>query len=743
MNKIRVGVFMGGKSIEREVSLNSGRTICDHLDTTNYTIIPIFQDKKGILYLLPWHFLHRGKISDFEHRLPTEAERITWDNLKDLIDFMYIAVHGRFAEDGTLQGFLEILGIPYLGSGVFASAVGMDKAMQKSFLQKHGIATPRGIVVSPHEIDHYDETHLLKSLQDQHISFPVVVKPHQEGSSLGVRIVQSENNLYDALHHACHIYPKKRQPVLVEEKIEGMEFSCITIINAETRNWNALLPTEVVSSPDVEFFDYQQKYMPGRATEFTPARTSAKNLALIQKTCIDVAQALNMSTIARIDGFLTSDDKVIIVDPNTLSGMGPSSFLFREAAHQNMSHSQLINHLIETSLRELPLGQKLLERKEKIDMETPKTRVAILMGGRSNEREISLESGRNVTYKLSPQKYQSIPIFVSAAMELYVLDQKLLVRNSTKEIEQLVTPDIKIGWSDLPTIADFVFIALHGGEGENGCVQGALEMLGLPYNGSSVLASALCMDKFKTNNFLHSKGFDVPRNMLISHEEWTAHPEDTIQRITKQLPLPLIIKPHDDGCSVMVQKIRTTSDIAAALNHLFESGKKHALIEECIMGMELTVGVVGNDNPRALPPSQAVVTTDILSIEEKFLPGAGENQTPAPLPTPALSFIQYTMEQIFKAVGCKGYARIDCFYQTAQQSPTGKERVIVLEINTLPGLTSATCLFHQAAEVHMRPMDLLDQIIKLGFEEHAIWQGKDEVSQVVQANVKENSISLQ
>src|SRR5690606_14716495 len=127
------------------------------------------------------------------------------------------------------------------------------------------------------------------------------------------------------------------------------------------------------------------------------------------------------------------------------------------------------------------------------------------------------------------------------------------------------------------------------------------------------------------------------------------------------------------------------------------------LIEEFIVGMELTVGIVGNDNPYALPPSQTIATNGILTIEEKFLPGAGENQTPAPLCPQALTFIQNTVTDAYKTVGCKGYARIDCFYQTAEQSPTQQERVIILEINTLPGLTPATCLFHQAAEIELRP----------------------------------------
>src|SRR5581483_2508734 len=116
MKQLRIGVLMGGKGLEKEVSFNSGRTICDHLNAARYSIVPLFQ-KNSTLFMLPWHFLHRGKTTDFEHRLESEATKLSWDALKNYVDCMYIAQHGRYAEDGILQGFLEILQIPYVGSG--------------------------------------------------------------------------------------------------------------------------------------------------------------------------------------------------------------------------------------------------------------------------------------------------------------------------------------------------------------------------------------------------------------------------------------------------------------------------------------------------------------------------------------------------------------------------------------------------------------------------------------------------
>lgn len=722
MPKLRVGVFMGGRSIEKEVSFNSGRTVCDHLDTTRYNIIPIYQTTNGSLYLLPWKFLHRGKTTDFEHRLDNEAEKVMWDDLPALIDFMYIAMHGRFAEDGILQGTLELLGIPYLGSSRLASAFCMDKSKVKIMLAHYGIAVPRDITLSATQALAAPSTieHIITHLRKKDIPLPWVVKPHNEGSSIGVSIVENEHDLTAAIVTACTVHPIQPQAVVIEEYITGMEFSCITLVDYRTKKLLPLTPTEIVHERGTKFFDYDQKYMPGRAIKYTPARCSDATIKKIQETCMHIMQLLDIQTIARIDGFVTHDNRIVIFDPNTFSGMAPSSFVFREAAEIGLSHTDLINHVIETDLQRYGMLATIeqQEKEEQIAMNKQKLTVAVLMGGPSHEREISLESGRNITYKLSPQKYTVMPLFVDKNVHLYEITQSQLVRNSTEEIAQTLQPSQRITWSRLKERADFVFIGLHGGPGENGAVQGMLEMLDIPYNGSSVFASALCMDKYKTAHYLKACGFDVPHHIFITPDEWHKNKAMVLTTIEATIQAPYIVKPHDDGCSIMIQKVKTISEVTSAIDHIFAQQKTGVLVEEFVRGMELTVGVIGNEAPQALPPSQAIATKDILSIEEKFLPGAGENQTPAPLPSATITLVQRTMEQIYIAVGLQGYARIDCFYQTPQQSPTGKERIITLEINSLPGLTPATCIFHQAAEIGLKPMDFIDRIVELGLEAH-------------------------
>lgn len=710
---LRVGVLMGGMSVEREVSFNSGRTICDHLDSELFSVVPLFLDADGKLYVLPWSFLYRGKIVDFQHRLADEAQEIVWDNLTSHVDFVYVALHGKYGEDGRLQAMLELMKIPYLGSKLFGSSLGMNKIIHNDFLHAHNIAVPKGFHLSVSQIKQYDQDYVTQKIEEHNLTFPLVVKPNNEGSSFGVFIVKTVDDLQRLVTKSCFISGNKGQPVLIEEKIDGMEFTCILITDNETGEIIALPPTEVLTSGASEIFDYEQKYMPGAVNEQTPARCSDENLEKIKKTSIDAMKALSFTNMARIDGFLTKDHRVVIIDSNPLSGMGPATFLFRQAAEVNISHTKLINHLIKTELKQYDMEKKNQKNSSK---NKKRLRVGVLLGGPSNEREISLESGRNVVYKMSPQKYDAIPIFMGMNNDLYVLDDRMLVHSSTREIMSNIADAKKILWSDLPSLVDFIFIGLHGAPGEDGTVQGALEMLKIPYNGSGIFASNLCMDKYKTGQFLAKKGFHVPAAMLVEKNVWKES-KDLVHEFVQKVGYPAFVKPHNDGCSVGVACVKNQEELTQAINNVLQF-KDCVLVEEKVGGMELTVGVVGNENVRSLVPSQAVAKGDLLSLEEKFLPGAGENQTPALLAKKDITFVQRELEKVYKAIGCKGYVRIDCFFQSAEQASDGKRKLVIIEINSLPAMTPATCIYHQAAEEGLRPMDLIDEIIQLGIEEH-------------------------
>jgi len=705
LKRIKVGVLMGGRSIEKEVSLNSGRTICDHLDVHKYDIIPIFQDEDKKLYILPWHFLHRGKISDFQYRLKDEATEINWNKLKEFVDFIYLAVHGRNCEDGSIQAMLEFLDIPHTGSSFYTSSVVSCKNLNNKILKNNGFNVPREVLIK------YTDDSFFKAIEfTNQINYPLVVKPIGEGSSFGVSIVKNEEELINGIVAARSINKDILQDVVVQEKIIGMEFSCI-VIQDKNKNWISLEPTEIAHKSNDYLFEYVDKYMPGEGEKYTPARCSIDNINKIKKVCINVAKVLEANDILRIDGFIDNNEEIIILESNIFPGTAPTSFTFLQAAHSGMSHRDLINFIIESALSRYKNKFSLEDNYNLNLKKETQVRIGVIFGGESNERETSLESGRNVIYKLSTNIYNVTPLFMTKDLKFYKLSMQQLVKNSTNEILLSLLPEQEVILSDFPNFFDFVFLALHGGVGENGCLQGVLETLSIPYNGSGISTNYICMDKYKTHKILLAAGFDVPNHEFISNyftkdeisEKYNLLKERTINE-------KFIVKPHDDGCSVMVQFCENLEDVLSACELIFSKSKSGCLIEEYIDAMELTVGVIGNENPIVLPPSGTTKKKPVLSAKEKFLPGEGENITPAPISEDDMIFVKDIIKKAYLELNCKGYARIDCFLKK-----TDKERkLIILEFNTLPALTPATCLFHQAAEIGIKPMELIDEIIRLG-----------------------------
>jgi len=334
------------------------------------------------------------------------------------------------------------------------------------------------------------------------------------------------------------------------------------------------------------------------------------------------------------------------------------------------------------------------------------------MGGMSSEKEVSLESGRNIFSKIDRRKYDPLPIFMDSRGLLWEIPIKLLMRNSTGDIEADLTEDAKrIFYEELKSTVDFVYIGLHGKYGEDGCLQGLLELLGIPYTGSGVLGSALGIDKYASRKVLAMSGMDVPRTRAVSVKEWDSDKERVLGEIQRDIGFPCVVKPTREGCSTTVKKVVSPEGIADALLAAF-GWDSVVLVEEFITGTEVTCGVIGNDAPVALVPSETIPTKGILSLEDKFLYGQGENKTPARLPEDVLKRIQDVAVRTFLALGLKAYARIDMFVP-------GDGRVVVLEPNTLPGMTPSTVLFHQAAALGITQTELISRITQLSLDAHA------------------------
>jgi D-alanine-D-alanine ligase len=283
MAKLRVGVLMGGKSSEREVSFMSGKEVIKNLDKERYEVIEVV--------------------------VPEELEKV-----KD-VDVVFLALHGKGGEDGVIQGYLETLGIRYTGCGILASALGMNKKIFRKLAEKNGFLMAK-------------ET----------FKTPCVVKPVNGGSSVGVTIVKNDSDLDKAIKEA----KKYDENIMIEEYIEGVEVSCGVL-------GDKVLPViEIV--PKKDFFDYEAKYTEGMSEEICPARLSEKITKKIQTETMRLFDLIGGNGYARVD-FIVKEDKVYLLEINTLPGMTPNSLLPKEAKAIGMSYSQMLDKIIELALK--------------------------------------------------------------------------------------------------------------------------------------------------------------------------------------------------------------------------------------------------------------------------------------------------------------------------------------------------------------------------------------------------------
>ncbi|MFN8422023.1 MAG: hypothetical protein U0470_01095 [Anaerolineae bacterium] len=339
----RVGVILGGRSSEREVSLASGRQVVYNLDRARFEAIPLFMDGNGRLWRLPAKLVVQNTCADVEARLAADAERVPLETLPGVIDIAFIALHGKYGDDGCIQGALELAGVPYTGSGVLAAALSLDKPMAHRLLAAHGFAVPREVVVAAGDWA-ADLDGCVARIAVQ-VGAPLVVLPVREGSSIGVGVVADIEDPA-ALVAAVDEALRWDTAALVEEFLDGLEFSVI-VLGAPGGGAEALLPTETISPNP--FMTYDDKYMPGRSQKITPARVGADTLARIRREAERIFVAFGFKGYARLDGFLMPDGRLLFTDPNSTSGMAPSSFMFHQAAEAGLTAGMVIERIIEVA----------------------------------------------------------------------------------------------------------------------------------------------------------------------------------------------------------------------------------------------------------------------------------------------------------------------------------------------------------------------------------------------------------
>jgi UDP-N-acetylmuramate--alanine ligase len=888
--KIRVGIVFGGQSKEREISFAGGRTVYDNLNKSLFIPVPLFVDSFGNFIELDWQYIYKGTIRDFYPPvdfLPQDSLfQLYAENLGDLsaekqnelikqigrkrnpedlrneIDFAFLCLHGPYGEDGRIQGLFEFYRIPYSGSGILASAIGIDKSIQKELMVNKGFNSPKYITINRRDWIDGKNKGIFENVKSE-IGFPCVVKPANQGSSIGVTILHEANdfNFMAAVEKALFTkwidatewkklnaeqkqaeikvladiregiglpvlisYPLElgspviydpaslisfldsasskdgfilesldgESSVLVEGFIEGKEFSCI-VLEDEDGKALALPPTEIRKGK--ELFDYRSKYLPGLSRKITPIDLPDDKIQAIRKECEKLFYELHFDVYARIDGFLSKDGKIFLNDPNTTSGMMPSSFFFHQAAEIGLNPSQFLTFIIRTSLAKRLSQSKGNMRfmqllgdldnliQEDSNARSNKVRVAVVLGGYSSERHISVESGRNVFEKLSSsEKYAPVPVFLTGdanSHQLYQIPINLLLKDNADDIREKIqhfkvhpvisdimkqsapitkkyvgasqtTQPVELTYETLKEKADEVFIALHGRPGEDGAIQKHLEAIGLPYNGSGAESSSITIDKYRTNEILKANGFLVAEHMLVHRKEWDTEKVRIKQELEKQIKYPFIAKPVDDGCSSAVKKIKSFEEFESFARLIFRDGgeldpqaakklqikekeefpcKNVILVEELISRrdaihfLEITGGMLtrqkkdGSIEYEVFEASEALADGEVLSLEEKFLAGQGQNITPARYARSSYDRqtisdqVKATLGAAAKVLGVTGYCRIDAFVRIFKDL---KVEVIFIEVNSLPGMTPATCIFHQAAINNYKPYEFIDQILEFG-----------------------------
>ncbi len=315
-----------------------------------------------------------------------------------------------------------------------------------------------------------------------------------------------------------------------------------------------------------------------------------------------------------------------------------------------------------------------------------KLRVAVLYGGRSGEHDISLRSAEAVIAALSPDKYEVSRYFIS--------------------LEGRWEPGPILPVPGAHPDIDVVFPVLHGTFGEDGTIQGLLELADLPYVGANVLSSAVSMDKDIMKRVCRDKGLPVVDYLVLSRDEMDA------AAVAARLPFPLFVKPANLGSSVGISKAHDMAELEAALQLAAEFDRK-VIVERGVEGREFECAVLGNENPAASVPCEILPSKEFYDYEDKYLLNLAKVELPAKLSDEDTAEMRRLAVACYEAVGCEGMGRVDFLRETS----TGQ--IFINEINTIPGFTSIS-MFPKMWEYTGIPYrDLLDRLIELALERYA------------------------
>ncbi len=787
MSAFKVALLFGGPSEERGISLNSARSVNDHLEGVD--IIPLYFDLDKVPHFIDRKHLYSNTPSDFDFKINsigtplTEAELVA--RLQEA-DICFPVIHGAFGEGGELARFLEANRIPFIGCGSASSSRAFDKHEAAGRLRSQGFYTPPGLLLeNPKDVATLGK--IERFFRDNGLK-KAILKPARSGSSIGVTVVTSPREGLEGFQ-SMHAEKLDARFVL-EPYMEGREFTVIILQNLKGEPVS-LLPTEIeITDAEQSLFDYRLKYLPTRQVLYhMPPRFSSGEVAEIQEKVEALFSLMELRDAVRVDGWLLPDGKIWFSDFNLASGLDQNSFFFLQAAYLGWSHSRALHYVLHSACFRRGIQPPRISPSGQIG---EKRAVRVLFGGDSSERQVSLMSGSNVWLKLrkSPA-YSPEPYLLDVDGRIWKLPYPAALRHTVEEVseacreiiqemdrltayqtaigsrlepgfslplEPLEAP-LHMNMDDFIQDSSIVFLAVHGGMGENGKLQEILAGAKIPFTGSLSASARLCMDKFDTGKALENygkHGIFIAQKQKLDTGTLLGLEEGKLEKLWDSLVETLksktfIVKPLDDGCSSGVVRLANWKDLACYLRLIGEGAARipqgtmsyvtspvemprqipdfllfESFVESdqpTIRGrqlhwntksgwVEITVGVLGKRGEiRALKPSITIAAGEVLSLEEKFQGGTGINITPPPEPwvaEAAWKSAQRKIEFVAQKLGINGFARIDAFMEVQ------KGDLLVIEANTIPGLTPSTVIYQQALaeESAIDPTRFLERILE-------------------------------
>lgn len=353
-----------------------------------------------------------------------------------------------------------------------------------------------------------------------------------------------------------------------------------------------------------------------------------------------------------------------------------------------------------------------------------KIRVGIIFGGRSGEHEVSLRSAESIINAIDKSKYEVVPVGITKEGRWLVsgdaqalLPQAILSSRKQQQVAIIGDPTrkglMRLGSRNgsLADHIDVVFTVLHGTYGEDGTIQGLLDMAAVPYVGCGVLASAAGMDKVVMKQLFERAGLYVEDYEWFLRSSWEASPESIMRKVVRKLGYPMFVKPANLGSSVGISKATNKEELREAINDAARYDRR-IIVEKAVVGREIEVSVMGNDHPMASLPGEVITGHDFYDYEDKYIDDTAKTEVPARLPKKIIEKIQRDAITAFQSIDGSGLARVDFFVEN------GTNRVIINEINTMPGFTSISMFPKMWEASGISYAELIDRLIELAIERY-------------------------